>query len=110
VADLNVERKGPSIWPWVVGLIVLALIIWALTQMFRGDDRARTTPATTPADTPAAVADTPRGMGAGVGVDTPTTTVAPGVPGTTGPGETVDTPMGGVPGGVAPGTERPPRP
>jgi hypothetical protein len=109
VADINVERRGPSIWPWIIGLIVLALIIWALTQMFRGDDTA-TRPVTTPADTPAAVRDTPRGMGAGVGVDTPTTGVAPGVPGTRGPGEVVDTPMGGVPGGTAPGTQQPPRP
>jgi hypothetical protein len=109
VADINVERKGPSIWPWIIGLIVLALIIWALTQMFR-DDRTETRPVVTPADTPAAVTDTPRGFGAGVGVDTPNTTVAPGVPGTTGPGEVVDTPMGGVPGGTAPGTQQPPRP
>lgn len=35
MADINVERgNGPSIWPWIIGLIVLALIIWALTQIF----------------------------------------------------------------------------
>jgi len=35
MADINVERSsGPSIWPWIIGLIVLALIIWALTQIF----------------------------------------------------------------------------
>jgi hypothetical protein len=38
VADINVERKGPSIWPWIVGLIVLALLIWALVEMFGRDD------------------------------------------------------------------------
>jgi hypothetical protein len=106
VADLNVERKGPSIWPWIIGLIVLALVIWLVTQTLRGDGR-QAGPTTT--DTVIRT-DTPRGIGAGVGVDTPTTTVAPGVPGTTGPGEVVDTPMGGVPGGVAPGTQQPPRP
>lgn len=37
VADINVERKGPSVWPWVVGLLVLALLIWALVEMFEGD-------------------------------------------------------------------------
>jgi hypothetical protein len=43
VADINVERKGPSVWPWVIGLVVLALVIWALVEMF-GD---RTGPAVT---------------------------------------------------------------
>ena len=37
VADINVERKQPSIWPWVVGLVVLALLIWVGVEMFRGD-------------------------------------------------------------------------
>lgn len=40
MADINVERKGPSIWPWIIGLIVLALLIWALVEMFGGDDDA----------------------------------------------------------------------
>lgn len=38
MADIDVQRKGPSIWPWIVGLIVLALLIWALVEMF--DDEA----------------------------------------------------------------------
>lgn len=42
MADLEVERKGPSIWPWIIGLIVLALLIWALVGLFE-DDRAATT-------------------------------------------------------------------
>jgi hypothetical protein len=39
VADIEVERKGPSIWPWIIGLIALALLIWALVELFE-DDRA----------------------------------------------------------------------
>jgi hypothetical protein len=46
VADINVERKGPSIWPWVVGLIVLALLIWALIEMFGRDDTVTHVPVT----------------------------------------------------------------
>jgi hypothetical protein len=34
MADIKVERKGPSIWPWIVGLVVLALLVWALMQLF----------------------------------------------------------------------------
>lgn len=33
MADIKVERKGRSIWPWVVGLLVLALLVWALTLL-----------------------------------------------------------------------------
>lgn len=48
MADINVERKGPSIWPWIVGLIVLALLIWALVEMFgRDDDATRVLPVDT---------------------------------------------------------------
>jgi hypothetical protein len=92
VADINVERKGPSIWPWIVGLIVLALLIWALTQVLGRDQTPRTV---TPVDTPAARVDTP--------------IVAPGVPGAVGPGVTADTPMvaPGTPGTPAPGTTPP---
>lgn len=45
MADLNVERKGPSIWPWIIGLIVLALLIWALVELFEDDDAVVTDPA-----------------------------------------------------------------
>jgi hypothetical protein len=40
VADIEVERKGPSIWPWVIGLLVLALLIWALVELFEDDEMA----------------------------------------------------------------------
>jgi hypothetical protein len=31
MAEINLERKrGPSAWVWVIGLIVLAILIWAL--------------------------------------------------------------------------------
>jgi uncharacterized membrane protein YccC len=38
MADIDVERKGPAIWPWLIGLLALALLIWALVEMFGGDD------------------------------------------------------------------------
>lgn len=38
MADINVERKGANIWPWILGLIVAALLIWALMGLFGDDD------------------------------------------------------------------------
>lgn len=38
MADIDVERKGPSIWPWIIGLIVLALLIWLLAEWLGDDD------------------------------------------------------------------------
>jgi hypothetical protein len=55
VADINIERRGPSIWPWIVGLLVLALLIWALVEMF-GD---RTEPVVTDPGTDTLFLDTP---------------------------------------------------
>lgn len=40
MADINVERKSPGIWPWIIGLLVLALLIWALVAVLGGDDEA----------------------------------------------------------------------
>lgn len=42
MADLNVERKSPSVWPWIIGLLVLALLIWALVELFESDDETAT--------------------------------------------------------------------
>lgn len=69
MADINVERKGPSIWPWIIGLIILALLIWWFVSRSGGERRA--VPATTPADT--VMVDTTAGMmtpAAPIGVDT----------------------------------------
>lgn len=40
MADINVERKSPGIWPWIIGLVVLALLIWALAAVLGGEDEA----------------------------------------------------------------------
>jgi hypothetical protein len=45
VADVRVERRGPSIWPWIIGLLVLSLLIWLLVETFGNDDAAREQPA-----------------------------------------------------------------
>lgn len=38
MADIDIERKGAAIWPWIIGAIVLALLIWALAEMLGDDD------------------------------------------------------------------------
>lgn len=53
MADIDVERKGTSPLPWILGLILLALLAWALWSMLDDDDDGEV--AVVPADT---VADT----------------------------------------------------
>ena len=38
MADINVERKSTSIWPWILGLIALALLIWVLVEALGNDE------------------------------------------------------------------------
>ena len=99
MADINIERKSgaASALPWIIGLLVLALLAWWLLAG-RGDDRrvqegtyvdTTTAPAAGMA-APAPVDTTPMGTGA-TGYDTMTTGVGTGVTGTT---TGVDTGMG----------------
>jgi hypothetical protein len=43
VAEIRVERKERSVLPWILGLVLLALVVWGLKEM---SDRDRN-----PADT-----------------------------------------------------------
>lgn len=65
MADINVERKERSIWPWILGLLALLLLIWLLVELFdrdRGDvavapvadTAAMVTPAAPPPPVPVA--------------------------------------------------------
>ena len=40
MANINVERKRTSVWTWVIGLVVAALLVWALVALFGGNDAA----------------------------------------------------------------------
>jgi hypothetical protein len=37
VAEIRIERKQQSILPWILGLALLALLIWGLAQAFDRD-------------------------------------------------------------------------
>lgn len=43
MAEIRVERKRTNIWPWIIGLIVLGLLIWALTGLMDNDRDETTT-------------------------------------------------------------------
>lgn len=38
MAEINVERKDRSIWPWILGLLLLLLAIWGLVELLGDDD------------------------------------------------------------------------
>lgn len=73
MAEINVERrKGRSIWLWIAGLAVIALVVWGVTQMGGDNTPERalyddTTLQTLPA------AETWDTTATGVGTDTITT-------------------------------------
>lgn len=50
MADIDVERKGPSIWPWILGLLVLALLVWLLVEWLGDDDDVVDQPVATVVD------------------------------------------------------------
>lgn len=39
MAEIKIERKQRSILPWIIGLVLLALVIWGVSKVM---DRSRT--------------------------------------------------------------------
>jgi hypothetical protein len=66
VADIDIQKKETAIWPWIVGLLVLALLIWAALSLFGGDDADRTA-VTDPAPATTAPGTTAPAPGAAMG-------------------------------------------
>lgn len=59
MADIDIEKKekkGMGILPWILGLLLLGLILWGLTQCGDGEEEAVVVPADTTTVDPAAVA------------------------------------------------------
>ncbi|MGI8546055.1 MAG: hypothetical protein ACR2M1_01780 [Gemmatimonadaceae bacterium] len=116
MAEIPIQRKtGPNIWPWIIGLVVLALLGWFLfgrnnnnaiatsttdsTAMMNTAPGAATAPAVNPAGTPGATMTPGTTTPATPGTMTPGTTT----PGTTTPG----TMTPGTPGTATPGSPAP---
>lgn len=77
MADLNIVRKaGPTLWPWLIGLVVLGLLIWGISELVN-TDRDNATMAEADADvSPVATGAVP-GSGAQAVEQTPPVTPAP---------------------------------
>jgi hypothetical protein len=44
MADIDIQKKeGPGIWPWILGIAVLALVVWGVMEM-TGSDRTAADP------------------------------------------------------------------
>ena len=86
MAEIRIERRrGTGLWPWLIGLVVLALLMWAIAELVNTDRDNKTMAAADSAGAPAANAAAPSAM-------------APSVPGA------APTP---APGAVAPAAEQP---
>lgn len=57
MAEINIERKK-SIWPWIIGALIAAVVIWALMEMLDNDNTAEPAAAITTAEQAAAPATT----------------------------------------------------
>lgn len=79
MANIDIQRKGPTIWPWLIGLLAVVVVVWIWAAA--ADDTDDT-------DQPIAVAPPPGAAPAG------TTGTTPGTTGAT-PG-TADAPGGAI--------------
>lgn len=41
MTQIEIQRKrGPGAWPWIIGLLVLALVVWGVVEFMDADDEA----------------------------------------------------------------------
>ena len=76
MADISVERKDRSIWPWILGLLLLGLLIWGLFELLGNDDEVAELPVATE---PAPVIDEVQPLPPGANPPTPIAQAA-GIP------------------------------
>ncbi len=63
MAEIRIERRrGPGLWPWLIGLVVLALLIWAIAELVNTDRDNKTMAAADSANAPEANAAAPGAM------------------------------------------------
>lgn len=42
MADINVERRGPRVWPWIIGILLLILLIWIIAEVMNSNGTVTT--------------------------------------------------------------------
>jgi hypothetical protein len=47
MADIDIQRKSGSIWPWILGLLLLGLAIWGIAELLDNDEEAVVSPVVT---------------------------------------------------------------
>lgn len=72
MADIDVQQKsGPGIWPWIIGLVVLALLAWLVAEWLGEDDEVVAPVAEAPVVAPpvaAPVTEAPPATAAAAGI------------------------------------------
>jgi hypothetical protein len=46
MAEINIQKKKKPIWPWILGLIVAAAVIWIIVELVNREETVYTPPAT----------------------------------------------------------------
>ena len=36
MADIDVVKKRTSVWPWIIGIILLVIVLWLIVSMMNG--------------------------------------------------------------------------
>jgi hypothetical protein len=47
MAELHVQRKETNVWPWVIGIVLVAIVLWFVFLRADTGDRSRMTGADT---------------------------------------------------------------
>ncbi len=53
MADIDIQRKSASAWPWLLGLLLLALLGWILFEAMDNDEEVAAAPVVAPVVEPA---------------------------------------------------------
>ncbi len=59
MAEIEVRRRRPVVWPWIVGLTVAAVLVWLLSERFVGPSMGREDDSAEPVKTPPVSAPAP---------------------------------------------------